>query len=1201
MAKKNEIILQVRVDSSQLKDLGLQSKKTSKEVGSVAKNVQESDRRLKSLTNQTSNSTKAFAKQAQTIGGGLVPIYATIAAQVFALSAAFRFLEDAFNVRNMIEGQKQFGAITGTAYQTLTTNIQEAANGMLKFQDAASAAAIGVAAGLSSGQLEDLGRAASNVSLALGRDLADSFNRLVRGVTKAEPELLDELGIVLRLDPALRKYAISIGKTVQQLNQYEKSQAIANEVLDQATRKFGMINQVMNPDNFALQQFSKEMDDLIKTVKVGVANFLLPIIQLLKSNIVTLVGVIGLVAAPIVTQLMPNFGALADRMDDMSKKARGASDVFKNQANSVKLLGDNVADSQKKLRASGQKGISSMLSGFELSADDPKTVKRAFSGKDLSATQIRTLKTMATKRQGIFANMTKTELSIFRGYLNQLSASNKTTMKQMEADLQIMGAKGKMTFESLKATAQGAFATISRGAAMAGRAVSYFFSAFGWISLVATLIGMIYDAGKRFGWWGDQVDFAGERASKSTEKLKTLNEELERMIEVKTSGLIKDLPMLVEQLGNALGSYDIVRQVKEFNRALKEGYLTQELRLQFVQAAENIELLDVRFKGLSDLFAGDKQIEIKETQFKDLSAAIQGAAMALKQMQSEQQAVDQAFKTIIGKAAKGPFDELRTALGAQLDSSLGQAAIDEVQRAYDNMLKTFITLGAQQTNVGTVRGSISTGNLGKTKIDSSSQVPARVQTQDFLKGLTSDANFKSILELSGRSQQDFMALVDKALSGNQGQIVILDDLLSRFEARYNENRDADAAALSGAAKEAQKLNDQRTEGLALLSKLNLLDSDNTKILTDKIKLLENKNKIEEETDFRKKAFLKAETRFLEYNIKLEEAVLAQKIAQARVDEMKKSVTDVEKTSNENALDLAKKKVEQLREELRIKMAIAQITLETAQQENERTRGIIAGGSMFNSFQNELSAFMNSQGVIDNTAAAGTAAYQSTLQGGGTEEAAQAAKTAAMEQYTQATRDAKIAQMDLNLSMQLQTGIADKLTNGLADGVANALVAVAQGTKSAKEAFGQMAVSILADITTMIIRTMILKAIMGSMTGGVGLLARQGGIMTPGGTQGGGYRSYALGGIADGPDSGYTATLHGREAVVPLGNDKSIPVKMLNGGGGNNNVNIEINMDNGSSNMTVDGAKGFAFAIQAAVTDAIVKEQRSGGLLNGGTS
>jgi len=157
----------------------------------------------------------------------------------------------------------------------------------------------------------------------------------------------------------------------------------------------------------------------------------------------------------------------------------------------------------------------------------------------------------------------------------------------------------------------------------------------------------------------------------------------------------------------------------------------------------------------------------------------------------------------------------------------------------------------------------------------------------------------------------------------------------------------------------------------------------------------------------------------------------------------------------------------------------------------------------------------------------------------------------------------------------------------------------------------MAVSIIADITKMIIKQMILNALM-AMVGMInpgaaaafGTMAglptgRVGGIMTPG--AGDGYRSYRSGGVADGPDSGYQATLHGTEAVVPLGNDREIPVKMLNAGGGNMTANVTVNMSDGGSSVDVqtegEKAKAFANGISAAVQQEIVKQQRAGGLLS----
>ena len=59
------------------------------------KSAGETDRRTKSATAQaTANGTKEFAKMSQGMGG-LVQVYATIAAQVFAVSAAFQFFKQA--------------------------------------------------------------------------------------------------------------------------------------------------------------------------------------------------------------------------------------------------------------------------------------------------------------------------------------------------------------------------------------------------------------------------------------------------------------------------------------------------------------------------------------------------------------------------------------------------------------------------------------------------------------------------------------------------------------------------------------------------------------------------------------------------------------------------------------------------------------------------------------------------------------------------------------------------------------------------------------------------------------------------------------------------------------------------------------------------------------------------------------------------
>ena len=245
----------------ELDKAGVASDKASRGQDKLNKSAKALDRNMRGTAKMTSNSSKEFSKMQQGMGG-LVGAYATLAAQVFAVSAAFQFLQNASDFRNLIAGQEALGAVTGTAYKTITNSIIEATDAQIKYGDAARAAAIGSAAGLTSGQLTELGTVAKNASFALGRDLTDSFNRLVRGVTKAEPELLDELGIILRLETATEKYALKIGESANELTAFQRSQAVANEVLEQGQRKFQAIEAMMDPNAAALQQFAKSFDDL---------------------------------------------------------------------------------------------------------------------------------------------------------------------------------------------------------------------------------------------------------------------------------------------------------------------------------------------------------------------------------------------------------------------------------------------------------------------------------------------------------------------------------------------------------------------------------------------------------------------------------------------------------------------------------------------------------------------------------------------------------------------------------------------------------------------------------------------------------------------------------------------------------------------------------------------------------------------------
>ena len=100
----------------------------------------------------------------------------------------------------------------------------------------------------------------------------------------------------------------------------------------------------MDENAFVLGQFAKEFDDLTKIIKEGVANFLIPVISFLKDNITSLIGVFGLLAAPIVSQIIPDFGKMATMFDNVASSSKN---MGKQASKDLKLLNIFIHNAQK--------------------------------------------------------------------------------------------------------------------------------------------------------------------------------------------------------------------------------------------------------------------------------------------------------------------------------------------------------------------------------------------------------------------------------------------------------------------------------------------------------------------------------------------------------------------------------------------------------------------------------------------------------------------------------------------------------------------------------------------------------------------------------------------------------------------------------------------------------------------------------------
>ena len=320
---QNEINIKVKIsDDGSLSLVSKKAKDAAKSTEELTQSRNRYQRGEKGVAGATSNSTKAFSKMQQAMGGGLVPAYATLAANVFALSAAFNVLRRAAQVEQLSAGLAVLGEASGLAMDTLSRGLQESTGYALSMEEAMRSTAMITSAGLDPSLIEDFGEAAKNASIALGRNTQDSLERFTRGVTKLEPELLDELGIFVKLDEAYDQYAQQLGKGVNQLTSFEKRQAFANATLAEAGEKFGALSEVdANPYDKLAAAFADLSKQFLTIVNSGV----IPFLTLLIENTGLLIGALAIFGSTISGKVIGSLESYAAGAAETAAQQRNLS------------------------------------------------------------------------------------------------------------------------------------------------------------------------------------------------------------------------------------------------------------------------------------------------------------------------------------------------------------------------------------------------------------------------------------------------------------------------------------------------------------------------------------------------------------------------------------------------------------------------------------------------------------------------------------------------------------------------------------------------------------------------------------------------------------------------------------------------------------------------------------------------------------
>lgn len=250
--------------------------------------LESSDSLLGKLGKTAAIGATAIVGATVAIGGGMLAL-AKDAAPIEGVKKAFEGLAEASG-----KSSKDLLAALADSSKGMITN----ADLMKSYNSAAQLVSQDFA-----NQLPDAMQYLTKVAAATGQDMGFMMDSLVKGVGRASPMILDNLGIQVNLTEATEEYAKSVGKSASELTKGEVQTAIMNKTLEQLKKNTAAMPDVTDNAQVKWAAFQTRLANF----KDDVGLKLLPFFEVFISLLMKVADVVLPLIMPLLESLSNSF------------------------------------------------------------------------------------------------------------------------------------------------------------------------------------------------------------------------------------------------------------------------------------------------------------------------------------------------------------------------------------------------------------------------------------------------------------------------------------------------------------------------------------------------------------------------------------------------------------------------------------------------------------------------------------------------------------------------------------------------------------------------------------------------------------------------------------------------------------------------------------------------------------------------------
>ncbi len=222
-------------------------------------------KQLKKFQVASKNAIESMKKNWLALAAGIV-------AASLAIKKAFDLINQGAKVKQQREAFDNLARSVNTNADDMIRKLKELSGETISSAQAMENASKAIILGLGSDQIPRMMEISRAAARAFGTDVNFMFESIVLGSARQSRLILDNLGVVIKMEEANRKFADSIDKTVNSLTEEEKKMAFLNEVMAQGENIIKSVGIEGQTQAEAILELGARWKDFTDQIAVFVSN-----------------------------------------------------------------------------------------------------------------------------------------------------------------------------------------------------------------------------------------------------------------------------------------------------------------------------------------------------------------------------------------------------------------------------------------------------------------------------------------------------------------------------------------------------------------------------------------------------------------------------------------------------------------------------------------------------------------------------------------------------------------------------------------------------------------------------------------------------------------------------------------------------------------------------------------------------------------